>query len=179
MYQIINEHLNNNLIHCLDFLSLKNFLIPFIVEEELRFQNIKVYYSKESLDEGIIINTKKEGYWIRWYDSKNKWKEEFWKNGKEEGYSINYYNEKQIEAKKDEGILKDKKRFGYFVSYYNKKQNIDNKIKEYERFYIFNEKWKIEEIKGYYVFYDKNGNKISEGNKKKEWNNLHFQFELN
>jgi len=87
MDQIIIQHLNN----CLDFLSLKNFLIPFIVNKGLKVQNIRVFFNKEILEDGIIINIKREGFWILYDENGNKISEGNYKNGKREGYWIVWY----------------------------------------------------------------------------------------
>ncbi len=64
----------------------------FIKEEDKILFFGEPVYHHDFLDDdivfenGILLNGKKEGYWISWYDNRKKHFEGFYRNGKEEGF---------------------------------------------------------------------------------------------
>lgn len=134
MDQIILEHFGCKL----EFLSLLNFLVPFLKynkrnfdknnsdKNNLYFDNDKVFYNDKEL--GIYIKDKID-YWCYYYTNGMKLSEQFY-SGKYRGYYIDYYSN---ETKKEEGINKDCSIQGFWIFYDLKEKkfregNIKNKL---------------------------------------------------
>jgi len=162
MDQIIIEHYKNSR----NFLSLKNFKIPFIVDIGLYFNKEKVY--KNELEEGILINKKLnasnsqiaiEGVWIYYDENGNKNSEGNYKNGKQEGFWISW-DENSI--KESEGNYKNGRIDGFWIYWYpNGQLNANNNhvaIKHSEKNYKNGKK------DGLWIYWYENGNKKSERN---------------
>jgi len=161
MNQNIIEHYNNPV----NFLSLKKFKIPFLVDNGLIFNKEQVYMNK--LEKGISINKKQEGSYIYWYSNGQKFLEENWKNGKRDGYWISWYKNGQLDAnnsrvaiKKTEGNYKNGKQDGFCISYYN-----NGKLPQQET-KMLEENYKNGKLEGLWIYWYENGNKILEGNYK-------------
>jgi len=59
----MNQNIIEHYINFCNFLSLENFKIPFLVDNELYFDEEKVFEILEDY-KGILINEKKEGPWV-------------------------------------------------------------------------------------------------------------------
>jgi len=180
MDQIIIEHYKNSY----NFISLKNFKIPFIVDNGLYFNKEIVYNNK--LEEGILINEKlnasnsrvaiKEGFWIYYYENGNKYLEENFKNGICEGLWIewyengnkmsegNYENGKEEEhlilwyengIKCSEGNYKNNKKEGFWINWYKNGQlNASNSHVAIRK---LEGNYKDGKLNGLYISWDENG----------------------
>ncbi len=89
----------------------------------------KIYYKKftevifsgevRSIEQGLIKNGKREGFWVNYHSNGElKSKGEF-KNGKKEGPWVKHYNNKQLKSK---GNFKNGKKEGFRVKYYRSGQ---------------------------------------------------------
>jgi len=148
MNQVISEHFYNKI-----FLSLKKFSIQFFCNKDnLSFGNEIIFY--DNSEKGIIINTKRKGYWIFYYYNGEVFS--YLDYTKEKSYCINYYmdGEKEFEgiwnhtgdyAVRDgfgitysnngnkimEGTYKQDLKNGFFIFY-------SNNVKYSEKFFINN-----------------------------------------
>jgi len=153
MNQNIIEHYKNP---C-DFISLKNFKIPFTFDNGLIFNEEQVYRNIKY--EGILINKKREGFWISWYENGQlnatnsrvaiKYFEGNYKDGEKEGHFIFYYDENG--KKSLEGNYKNGKEEGFLITWNRNGQK------------IIDNNYKNGNLDGLYIYWNKNGQKINEG----------------
>jgi len=145
MDQIIIEHYNNS---C-NFLSLKNFKIPFIIKDGLDFQNEQIFFKAEIYEriyEGIKINKNIEGYWTFFYENGKKWQEGLYKSIKQD--TNNY-----VEIKEDNCISLHEKE-DYWISWYeNGQKESEGNLKDGKK-------------EDYWIYWNENGQKDLEGNYK-------------
>jgi len=131
MNQIIIEHYKNS---C-NFLSLKNFEIPFLIDNGLVFDDEKVFENLEDYI-GILINKIPEGFLIEWYEDGSNFSEGNYKDGEKEGLWIYWY---ENGSKLSEGNYKDGKKEGLWIEWYengDKKSEGNYKDGKAEGFWI-------------------------------------------
>jgi len=122
MNQIIIEHYKNSR----NFLSLKNFKIPFIIDNGLYFNEEQVYRNINH-EEGILTNEEEQGFWVFLNIDGIINLEGFFKDGKQEGLWIEYYqniqpNSAQQLVKKSEKYYINGEQERFWIEWYKNGQ---------------------------------------------------------